>query len=142
MNTATLLAIHGTVVVSLVLLASRKYKTLLNPVSFFGAYFFVASVLSPLLFLQLKVLTISKSATDYAIFLSALYFATFGAAYLFNLSPLRLPLEAVAKVSRPFAIADRSDLSLPGIGLLALLAAAVAGSNGCHRHDAAFNDRR
>ena len=125
MNTATLLAIHGTVVVSLVLLASRKYKTLLNPVSFFGAYFFVASVLSPLLFLQLKVLTISKSATDYAIFLSALYFATFGAAYLFNLSPLRLPLEAVARVSRPFAIADRSDLSLPGIGLLALQFVAI-----------------
>lgn len=120
MNTTTLLAIHGTVVVSLVLLVSRKYRTLLNPVSFFGAYFFVASVLSPLLFLQLKVLTISKSATDYAIFLSALYFATFGAAYLFKLSPLRLPLEAVPKLSRPFAIADRSDVSLPGIGLLAV----------------------
>ena len=118
MSTTVLLAIHGTVVLSVVLLAARKYKTVLNPVSFFGAYFFVASVLSPLLFLQLKLLTISKSAMDYAIFLSSLYFATFGAAYLFNLSPLRFPLEAVPKLSRPFAIADRSDLSLPGICLV------------------------
>lgn len=120
MSTAALLAIHGTVVLVVVLLAARKYETVLNPVSFFGAYFFVASFLSPLLFLQLKLLTISKSAMDYAIFLSALYFATFGAAYLFNLSPLRFPLEAVPKLSRPFAIADRSDLSLPGICLVAV----------------------
>jgi len=106
MNSYGLLALNGAVIAFAIVLVARKYKTFVTPVSLFGAHCFVSSVLSPWLFLQLKLLPISKAAVNYTIVLSCLYFAAFSLAYLARLSPLRSPLEYLAKLSRPFLIED------------------------------------
>ena len=98
---------------------ARKYKTLLNPVSFFGAFFFAASVLSPLLSAELGLFVVPKRAVDQATFLSALYFAVFGVAYLVRTSPFRSLLEGLVKLGRPFVIVNRSEITVLGTGFLA-----------------------
>ncbi len=120
MDTTTLVALHGTLMIAVIFLVSRKYGSLLNPVSFFGGYFFVASVLSPLLFLHLHLFTASKNAINYTVLLSTLYFATLGATFLLTSSPLRKPLAAIVNMSRPFTIRSRTDLTAPATALLAL----------------------
>ncbi len=104
MNSYGLLALNGVVIASAIVLVTRKYNTFLTPVSLFGTHFFVSSVLSPWLFLKLKLLLIPKAAVNYTIVLSCLYFAAFSLAYLVKVSPLRSPLEFLARVSRPFLI--------------------------------------
>src|SRR5271157_3999197 len=106
MNITGLLTIQATIIIAVVVMVSLKYGTVLHPVSFFGAQFFLWTVLSPLLYLKLKLLGVSKDAIQQTVILSALYFATLGIAYWLKFSPLRSPLEALVKVSRPFIMAS------------------------------------
>ncbi|HLI62700.1 MAG TPA: hypothetical protein VKV05_04830 [Terriglobales bacterium] len=118
MNSQGLLALNGVVIAAAMIMAARKYKTFFTPVTLFGAYFFVSSVLSPWLFLELKLLLVPKAAVNYTIVLSCLYFAAFAVAYLARLSPLRSPLEFLIRVSRPFAMENGRVVSALAIGLL------------------------
>src|SRR5271157_395897 len=120
MDTTAFVALNGTLILAVIILVSRKYGTLLNPVSFSGGYFFIATVLSPPLFLHLRLFTSSKQAINHAVLLSSLYFATLGATFLLTLSPLRKPLEAIVNISRPFTMGSRRDLTALASALLAL----------------------
>ena len=112
--------IHATIIIAVVIMVSLKYGTVLHPVSFFGAQFFLWSVLSPLLSLKLKLFVVSQNAIYQTVLLSSLYFATLGMAYWLKFSPLRSTLKALVRVSRPFIIASRSDLTGLGMAVLAL----------------------
>src|SRR5208282_402305 len=125
MTTIFLLGIHATIIIAVVVMVSLKYTTVLHPVSFFGAQFFLWSVLSPLLYLKLKLFGASRTTIDHTVLLSSLYFATLGMAYWLNFSPLRSPLRALVRVSRPFLITNRSDLTGLGMAVLALQFVAI-----------------
>ena len=125
MNIAVLLTIHAIVIISLVVLVSLKYGTMLNPVSVIGSWYFVSTVLGPLLYLKLGLLRVSKDAIEHAVLLSSLYFAAFGITYLLKFSPLRSPLKALVGVSRPFIIPSRTGLAGLGMAVLALQFIAV-----------------
>jgi oligosaccharide repeat unit polymerase len=81
---------------------ARKYGTLLNPVSFFGAFYFVATVIGPALYYSLGLFSAAEETVPFSLFLSALYFAAFSAAYLWRWSPLGGPLSRLVRFSRPF----------------------------------------
>ena len=125
MNTIILLGIHAAIIIAVVVMVSLKYGTVLHPVSFFGAQFFLWSVLSPLLYLKLKLFGASRTTIDQTVLLSSLYFATLGIAYWLEFSPLRSPMKALVRVSRPFIIASRSDLAGLGLAVLALQFVAI-----------------
>src|SRR5271157_1168055 len=118
MDITALLTINATVIIAVIVLVSLKYGTVLHPVSFLGAQFSVWTVLSPLLYLRLRALVVSEDGLKRTLLLSALYCAALGVAYWLKFSPLRSPLEALVRVSRPFIIAKRSDLTGLGMKLL------------------------
>ncbi len=119
MNSYGLLVLNAVVIASAIVLVAHKYRTFFNPVSLFGAHFFLSSVLSPWLFLDLKLLLIPKAAVNYTILLSCLFFAAFSVAYWAALSPLRYPLEFLARLSRPFVMDGGPDINSLAIVLLA-----------------------
>ena len=120
MNTTGLLVLNATVIVAVVLLAARKYGTLLTPLTFFGGFWFVATVFAPVLYLRLKLFGLRTSAIDYSILLSVIYFAVLGIVFLLRFSPLGPLLSALTKVSRPFTLQDANDLTGIAIVFLAL----------------------
>jgi hypothetical protein len=120
MNTNALLGLNATAIVAMVLLVSRKYKTLLTPLTLFGGYWFISTVLAPILYLQLKLFPFHRSAIDYSISLSILYFGVLGMVFLVNFLPLDPLLSALVRVSRPLTLQDSDDFTGIAIGFLGL----------------------
>ena len=121
MSTTTLVVWNTITIVVMVLLVSRKYGTLLTPLTIFAGYWFVTTVCAPLLFSQLKLFVfIPKAAINYTLFLSALYFVSLSIAFLLRFSPLKSLLSGLARLSRPFTLRDSNDLTGVAIGFLTL----------------------
>ena len=114
------LVINGISIVATVALVSRKYGSLINPIALFGGFLFIATFLTPLAYVLLHMLPASESAVNYTTILSSLYFVTIGATFLVQSSPFRSPIDLLVRLSRPFTTIGRFDLSLLGMGLLAL----------------------
>jgi hypothetical protein len=116
---SALLIAHGILVVILILLVARKYGTLLNPVTFFGAYFFMASVVGPGLYIFLHLPNASDDALTTSIFLSAVYFGAFAATYPGGRSPLSRALITLVQYMRPFQLRGAGDVA--GLAIPVLL---------------------
>jgi oligosaccharide repeat unit polymerase len=117
---SALLVTHGILVIILILLVARKYRTLLNPVTFFGAYFFMASVVGPGLYIVLHLPNASDDALTTSIILSAVYFGVFAVAYLWRPSPLSGLLIKLVQYTRPFQLRGAGDVA--GLAIPVLLA--------------------
>jgi hypothetical protein len=125
MDITVLVTIHAALIIVVIVLVSNKYGTVLNPVSFYGAQFFLWTVLVPLLSLKLRRFVGLEDAIKNAVLLSSLYCAALGVAYWLEFSPLRSPLKALLRLSRPFTLAKRSDFSRLAMTVLALQFIAV-----------------
>jgi hypothetical protein len=120
-----MIAVNAFIVLGGIAFVARKYGTLLNPVSFFGAFYFVATVVGPAFYQSLGLFSATEETVPYSLFLSALYFAAFTAAYLWRWSPLQKPLSRIVRFSRPltpqiFERAPRLVLQINGLLLLLL----------------------
>jgi hypothetical protein len=117
---SSLLVAHGILVITLILLVARKYRTLLNPVTFFGAYFFMASIVGPGLYIVLHLPNASDDALTTSIILSAVYFGVFAVTYLWRPSPLSGVLIKLVQYTRPFHLRGAGDVA--GLAIAVLLA--------------------
>jgi hypothetical protein len=117
---SALLVTHGILVIILILLVARKYRTLLNPVTFFGAYFFMASVVGPWLYIVFHLPNVSDEAFATSVVLSSVYFCAFAAAYLWRPSPLSFALTKLVRYTRPFHLGGARDVA--GLAIPVLLA--------------------
>lgn len=97
------------IIAGFVIAVARKYGSLLNPVSFFGAFFFLCSIVEPELFRLSGLLDVSPHALDLALVANSLYFGAFGLAYTSRSSPLRWVFGLLRKLSRPFSMQGRRE---------------------------------
>jgi hypothetical protein len=109
---------NGAVIVVFTAAAARKYRSPLNPVSLYAAYFFISTIVGAELFRALGLLDVSQHVFDLSQVLSAIYFFAFGLGYLMDNSPIRPPIDALRRFVRPFCLANRKDatrLALPNL---------------------------
>ena len=120
MDPFLLLAIHATVMVVVTGLVWHKYRTAFNPVTLFAGFYALITGVIPYLMLSSKLARLLGTGFNDTVLFSSVYFAALGAAYLTKISPLRGPLTALVRVSRPFTVRDLGDVSIPAVAVLAL----------------------
>src|SRR5579872_5109341 len=82
------LSANALVILLFVWLCSRKYGTILNPIGFFGGFYFISTVFAPFLFLQLNMFDdFSQESLERSSIYSSLYFLGLGGAFLVKVSP-------------------------------------------------------
>jgi len=95
----------ATVVITFVLLVSRKYGTFLNPVAFYSGFFLMAGVAVPLIYAQLNLFgSISSSAINLSCALNILYFTSIGIAFLVSNSPFTSIFAWILRFVRPIQL--------------------------------------
>jgi oligosaccharide repeat unit polymerase len=104
------------VIVSVVVVAANKYNSLLNPVTFKGAFCFVSYIIGTDIYQALGLLGVSKHVFDWSQILAALSFLTFGVAYIADFSPFERGIKLIRKWSSPFGstiVIEKSALTIP-----------------------------
>ena len=82
------LAAHGCLLILLTWAVSRKYGTVVNPVTYFAGFYGVQTVISPALYVALEISTAAdENAIVITVGFSALYFACIAVPFLLNRAP-------------------------------------------------------
>lgn len=111
--------LNAVVVIFSVYLVTKKYGTILNPVGFYAAFYLMAAVGAPLLYLSLGLYrNISSVGLAYASGLSSLYFAAIGFAFLVGFSPFKIIFARLFRFMRPLELKEQANL-FSAAGMLA-----------------------
>jgi oligosaccharide repeat unit polymerase len=108
-----MLLFNAAVIILIIWLVSRKYKTILTPVFLWGSLYALQTVVAPILYERLGLLDDCMDAVPFTFFVNSLYIMAIGVAYLSPWSPFASPLRLLLNISRPFTLEDsRSRLRL------------------------------
>lgn len=103
-------------IIVLVVAASKKYNSLLNPVTFLGLFNFICYIVGTTVFQTLGLLDVSRHTLNWSQALATLSFLAFGIAYLVNFSPFDRALRFIRRCSSPFGAGvaiEKSPFAIP-----------------------------
>lgn len=106
------------VIIGFTLATKRKYRSLLNPVTIYGAFFFISSIVAVEIYRAVGLLDVPQQVLDWCQVLSSIYFGAFGIGYLMRASPFRSVFLFLRKVSRPFCMSDPKSATRLGLPIL------------------------
>jgi oligosaccharide repeat unit polymerase len=120
------LAAYALIVFVCLYAVARKYRTVVNPLSYYAAVFAMQTLIMPFVFLRLNLIDLHQyRVSDLAgmVWLSALHVTCIAAAYRCGWSPLQAPLVAITP-TRPLRITliTQIAMAIQALALFAMLA--------------------